>query len=323
MADVTVDKYLWVEKYRPKELSEMILPEEYSRTFGDWITQQQVPNALFVGRPGSGKTTLARILVTKIIKAQSDLLYLNGSTQRGIAIVKEQIEDFLKTIIYGKSKIKIVFIDEFDYMTGDAQAALRNVIESYTENGRFLLTANYEFKISEAIMSRMQTFRFKELPKEYMLEYVSGILKKENVEYDEEAVKKIINIHHPDVRKIVGICQARSREGKLSYALSDIESNENKLRSLITDLLAGIETKNRELVNRAVEASRKILSECEIDFNSLYEKMGNDQTIPIWVVQPIAAYYDKNNSTASPNMNYLALLNHIIKAAVGERNSAL
>lgn len=315
-----VEKYLWVEKYRPKELTDMVLPTEYAQVFQTWIQQGEIPNTLLIGRPGSGKTTLARILVNRIIKANTDLLYLNGSSQRGIAVVKDQIEEFLKTMIFGGSKIKIVFIDEFDHMTGDAQAALRNIIEAYTDYGRFLTTANYETKISEAIMSRMQTFRFKELPKDWVLTYCKGILDKEGIGYEEQEVVKLINTHHPDVRKIVGILQARSRNKMLSVELSDIESQENKLRSLITDMLDGIKNKRSEMVDKAIFASKEILSEFEVDYNSLYTKLGFDISLPPPVQIIVTQYFDRNYATASPPMNYMAMLNQVIIKMSKERD---
>ena len=315
-----VEKYLWVEKYRPKSLTDMVLSDEYMESFQKYIDENEIPNLLLLGRPGSGKTTLAKILVNKLLKSTNDLLYLNGSTQRGIAVVKDQIEDFLKTIILGDSKIKIVFIDEFDYMTNEAQAALRNVMESYTQYGRFLLTGNYETKISDAIMSRLQTFRFKELPKDYVMKYCTNILKKENVEYDEQEISKIINVHHPDIRKIVGILQSRTKNGKLSVELSDIESQENKLRSLITDLFTAIKNKRSDLVDASVLSSQKVLSDFEIDYNSLYEHIGFDSNIPVWARPIVSYYFDRNSSSASPPMNYMAMLSQFVIWGIKERD---
>ena len=320
LSSLITEKYSWGEKWRPRSLQALIIPKDSTNIFESSIAKGEVPNTLLLGKPVSGKATLGRILVNTIIKSKTDLLYLNGSTQRGIDIVRDQIEDFLKTIIYGESKIKIVFIDEADYLTQDAQAALRNVIESYSDYGRFILTANYESKISDAIMSRMQTFRFKELPKPYILQYCANILKNEKIEYDEDEVLKVIHTHHPDVRKIVGILQAKSESGKLSIELADIESHEAKLRSLLTDLFEAIKTKASGRVDQLMMSTRTILSENTIDYRSLYEKIESDPSVPAWAKIILYKYYEMLSNSASPLMNYMSMLSSVIIEGNKERN---
>lgn len=306
------EKYLWVEKYRPRELEHMVLSDDNRKIFKGWIDKKEIPNTLFVGKPGSGKTTLARILVDHIITSKtSDLLLLNGSSQRGIDIVREQIEDFLRTIIIGQSKIKIVFIDEFDFMTQDAQSALRHIIEKYSDRGRFLLTANYESKISDAIRSRMQTFVFSELPKEFIVQYCENILKKEDIKYEVDGVKKIVNLHHPDVRKIIGILQSRSDDGELSYNLSEVESQENKCRSLLTDIINGIKNNDNKSINISIFKSEQLLNEIEVDYNALYTAILQDKNVPFWTKRVVVEYFDRHRDTASPPYNYIAMLQRV------------
>jgi DNA polymerase III delta prime subunit len=223
-------------------------------------------------------------------------------------------------MIFGGSKVKVVFIDEFDGMTQDAQGALRALIEQYSDHGRFVLTANYEHKISDAIISRMQTFRFKILPKNYILDYAKYILEAEKIEYQEDVIKKIVSTHHPDVRKIIGILQSRCQNSSLSVDMSDIESNEYKCRSLITDIIKAVSEKKNEVVNKTVSTIQQILSNYELDYNTLYEGIGNDPNIPIWVKIVVSRYYDKHVSAASPQLNCMAMVGSIIMAGIECRN---
>jgi len=306
------ENFVWVEKYRPRTLDEMVLDPLHRETFDSWLQKEEIPNVLLVGKPGSGKTTLAKIIVDNMIKSTSDLLYLNGSSQRGIMIVRDQIEDFLRSPTIG-SKIKIVFIDEFDYMTLDAQAALRNIIEEYTLYGRFLLTANFESKIIDAIISRLQVFRFKTLPKEYILNFCKKILDSENVQYNEKVLIKLINAHHPDVRKIVGILQSRSQTGTLKTEEEDFEKKENILRSLLVDIITGIRESKSAIVTKSVNDIQKLLlDDSNVDFSLLYEKIGFDLSLPLPVRIIASQYYDKHNSCASPVMNYMAMISKIV-----------
>jgi len=312
--DAITEKYLWVERYRPKELEQMILSKEDRQVFETWISHREIPNTLFVGKPGSGKTTLARIFVDKIIdNKQSNLMLLNGSSQRGIDIVREQIEEFLKTIVIGKSKIKIVFIDEFDFMTQDAQSALRHIIEKYSDTGRFLLTANYESKIADAIKSRMQIFKFSELPIEYILKYCENILKKENITYSIENIEKIIKVHYPDIRKIVGILQARSETGELSYKISDIESQEYKCKEYFLNAIKSVKTKDTRAAYTAICDTENLLNETDLDYISLYNSILQDKETPFWAKRVVIDYLDKHMNTVSPPYNYVAMLQKVLE----------
>lgn len=313
-----VEETLWVEKYRPKKIDEMVLDDEYKKTFEDWIRKKEIPHILLIGKAGTGKSTLARILVEEIITDKdSDVLFLNGSSDRGIDIVRNTIEEFLKTVTFGDSKKKIVFVDEADGLTLDAQRSLRSMIEKYSNTGRFLFTANHESKFESAILSRMQTFRFKVLSKEYILDFVENILKKENISYDKNSVAKIVTIHHPDVRKIINALESSVTDGKISESISNITSNEKLCRSYFSDLICGILKNDSKKERDAIDNTNSILKEYELDYKSLYEDIFDDDSTPYWAGIIVNTYQSKHMESMIPRLNYIAMLYKIIE--IGSR----
>ena len=303
-----IKDYLWVEKYRPTKLEDMILDDEVKTTFDNWVSEGQIPHLLLVGTQGSGKTTLARILVKSILSdLDSDLLMLNGSAQRGIDIVRENIEDFLKTPPIGESKIKIVFIDEFDYMTPEAQNSLRNIIETYSGTGRFLCTANYANKISPPLHSRFQTFTFQNLPKDYVSKYVKYILDTEEINYEQESVDKIIGTYYPDIRKIIGTLQSKITDKKLSDELKDIKNNETVLQNSFINMINGI--KKGDVKTSSIELGKinNILSEQDIDFVEIYKSLFFNKQLSINCKINIVKYADTHLTCMDPCIHFMAM----------------
>ncbi|MCS7317022.1 MAG: AAA family ATPase [Candidatus Dojkabacteria bacterium] len=204
----------WNEKYRPKNFDDLILSPDIKEKMEEYVQQKNIPNLLFVGDPGIGKTTCAKILAKEITQ---DILFLNSSEKRGIDILRNQISDFCSTISL-QNNIKIVILDEFDNMTFDAMSALRGAMEEFIDNSRFILTGNFEHRIIDAIVSRCQTFYFKNPDKKEIFKFCLKILKNEDISYDKELIqndlKYIINHYYPDIRSIIG-CLEKNTKNKI------------------------------------------------------------------------------------------------------------
>jgi len=309
--------YLWVEKYRPREIEDMVLPDDYVKTFNRYIEEEQIPHLLFYGPPGSGKTTLALILLSKVIKDRADVLKLNGSSSTGVDIMRTTVDEFFRTPTLGGSKVKVVFIDEADYLSLNAQAALRGIFEKYQSHGRFLFTCNYKYKLIDPLQSRFGTsYVFSRMSKEYIFENCVNILKSENVTYNDNTIKRIISINYPDIRKIIYSIQNLVDENNvLNSNINAIASNEKKFRSFISELFTGLESKNGQIIGNSITKMRKLVSEQELDYNMLYEELFEDdsENIPVWAKIIINKYANDHNQAMIPPMHFMAMVYEIVK----------
>ncbi len=201
---------LFTEKYRPKTLTDLVLSNS-NRKYFDSITDE-IPNLLFVGTPGIGKTTLARILVNDILECQ--YLYINASDENGIDTIRSKVVGFAQTKSLD-GKVKVVILDEADGITIDGQRALRNTMEEYSSGTRFILTANYKHKIIPAIQSRTQFFDLNP-PFDIVLKLIVGIIKQEGIKITEDQKGNFVNVvkqNYPDIRKIINSVQKATVKG--------------------------------------------------------------------------------------------------------------
>jgi len=214
---------LWVQKYRPSTLDEMVLSEENRKFFSS--IKDEIPNLLFVGTPGIGKTTIAKIIVQDILKCQ--YLYINASDENGIDTIRSKVSGFSQTKSIDGA-LKVVILDEADGITIDGQRALRNTMEEYSAFTRFILTANYKHKIIPAIQSRTQYFDLS--PDIHsVVNRVLLILKKEKITIpstEQVNLVRIIKDNFPDIRKIINTIQKYSISGTFEIK-EKLQKNEN------------------------------------------------------------------------------------------------
>jgi DNA polymerase III delta prime subunit len=193
---------LWVEKYRPQTLEEYVGNEIIKDKIADYLKQGSIQNLLFHGVAGTGKTTLAKLIAKNL---NCDLLYINASDERGIDTIRDKIIPFASSMSF--NDVKIVILDEADYITPQAQATLRNVIESCSKTTRFIFTCNYLERIISPLQSRCQTFEIIPPSKQEVWQKCKTILNDEGVSSSPKEVEPIVDAHYPDIRKIINTLQ--------------------------------------------------------------------------------------------------------------------
>ena len=207
-------KELWTERYRPNTVEGYVFRDEsQKRQVQTWIKDQSIPHLLLSGSPGIGKTTLAKLLLNEIGIEDFDLLEINASRQRGIDEVKNRITNFISMIPFGP--FKVVLLDEADFLTPEAQAAMRGVMEEYSNTSRFILTCNHPNKIIPAIHSRCQQMHFASIDQVEFTARAATILVAENIEFDLDLLDTYVKATYPDLRKCINLLQQNSIEGAL------------------------------------------------------------------------------------------------------------
>jgi replication factor C small subunit len=206
----THEQAIWTEKYRPRKFSEVKGQNEIVQRIKGFVEKKNMPNVLFAGPAGVGKTTLSLVIARELFGDdwRSNFLELNASDERGIDVIRVKVKDFARTRGLGDAPFKIIYLDECDALTREAQQALRRTMENYTNTTRFILSCNYSSKIIDPIQSRCAIFRFKPLEKEALKELVEKIAKHEGFKIDKKAVDAVIEVSGGDVRRLENILQA-------------------------------------------------------------------------------------------------------------------
>ena len=219
---------LWVERYRPQDLSTYVGNEHLKTKVERFLDDGNIPHLLLYGRAGGGKTTLAKIIVNN---TECDYLYINASDERNIDLVRDKLKTFASSV--GFKPMKVVILDEADYLNvNSAQPALRNLMETFSAHCRFILTCNYVEKIIDPIQSRCQTYKIVPPSKKEVAVHAKTILEKENISFDLDDLALVVTAGYPDLRKVINELQRMSIDGKLSIDKGGMLNNEFKLQFL-------------------------------------------------------------------------------------------
>jgi len=208
-------KELWVEKYRPKRIAQYVFRDDHQRKqVESWVKEGSIPHLLLSGSAGIGKTTLAKVLCHELGIEEYDILEINASRDNNVETVRDKIINFVQMIPFGP--FKVVLLDEADYLTPNAQAILRGVMETYSSTSRFILTCNYPNRIIPAIHSRCQGFHVEKTDQTEFTARVATILVEENVEFDLDTLDTYVKVTYPDLRKCINMVQQHVNDNKLA-----------------------------------------------------------------------------------------------------------
>jgi replication factor C small subunit len=256
----TTEHTIWTERYRPDTLEGYIGNDALRAKLQQYIDTQDIPHLLFYGTAGTGKTTAAKILVKNI---DCDYMFINASDERGIDTVRDKIKGFASTI--GFKPLKIVVLDEADFLGREAQPALRNMMEAYSATTRFILTANYIERIIDPLVSRTQVYKLTPPSKKEAALKLSDILKNENVEYEKQTIVQIVQAYYPDIRKCINTAQLQTRDGKLQVSVEQLIGQDLKLK-VIDTLMSSLPLKEK------VNQIRQFVADQQIqDFTEMYQ----------------------------------------------------
>jgi DNA polymerase III delta prime subunit len=261
-----VDNSLWVESYRPTRLDDYVGNEHLKSKVEGYLETGDVPHLLLYGRAGTGKTTLAKLIVKSV---ECDYMIINASSENNVETVRNKVTNFASS--QGFKKWKIIILDEFDYMTQNAQAILRNLMETFSGHCRFILTCNYVEKVIDPIQSRCQTFQIVPPTKKDVAVQVSKILNNEGVKFEIKDLVPIIDAGYPDIRKIINTCQLNSVKGELKVDTKNLLENDYKMKVL--DILKSSDDKRNKYMNmRQTIIDSRVTDFTEL-FTLLYDKV--------------------------------------------------
>ena len=297
------DHYLWCEKYRPQNLDQYIGNQHLKDKVKRYLQSEDIPHLLLYGKAGTGKTTLAKILVKNI---KCDYLYINASDENKVDDVRVKIKNFASSV--GFNPLKILILDEADYLTPNAQAALRNLMETFSRHTRFILTCNYAERIIDPIQSRCQLYKIVPPSKKEVAFHLKRVLELENVDFNLDDIAIIINSSYPDIRQIINSTQRQVVSKKLALDVSSIIHNNYKLKLL--DLLSN---------NGSFVDIRQLIADNFInDYTEFYKLLYDEidvfaQNKVLDVIPAIAEAQYRDQFVVDKEINFMALITNLLK----------
>jgi len=296
---------LWVEKYRPNTMDTYIGNDHLKSKVSVYLESGDLPHLLLYGRAGTGKTTLAKLLVNNI---DCDYLYINASDENSVDVVREKVKNFASTL--GFKDMKVIILDECDYITPNAQAALRNLMETFSKNCRFILTCNYVERIIDPIQSRCQSFQIVPPDRKQVAQHLSNILDNENVKYKLENIVTIVNGGFPDLRRVINASQRQVVNGEL--VIDEGMSIQNDYKNQVLEILKTQDKKN------SFKNIRQLLADSKVtDFSDLFRLLFD--TVDDWgrghvaeCILILAQYQQSDAVVVDKEINIMAMFVEII-----------
>ena len=296
---------LWVERYRPVSLENYIGNEHLKTKVSKYISTGDIPHLLLHGKAGTGKTTLAKLLVSNI---DCDQMYVNASDENNVETVRNKIKMFASSV--GFKDLKVIILDECDFLTPNAQAALRNLMETFSKHCRFILTCNYVERIIDPIQSRCQSFQIIPPSKKEVAIHISKILNTESVSFENEQIVTMVNSSYPDIRRIINAVQRNIVDNQLIVDTESLVQNDYKLQVL--EILQTQDKKNAFKNLRQLLADSQIRDYADL-FRLLYDEIESYGKGHIAeVILTIAKYELSDAQVVDKEINAMAMLIEIL-----------